>query len=284
MTTDTLKQIYERAALCRAFEDEVARRIEDGTIKAPCYLSTGEEYIPATISTWLDEHGLHFAKRQVFPQHRAHSTYLCYGGRMDDLVLELLGDPRGCSGGMGGSNCPQSKTANIYGHDALLGTNAPIAVGACFANHVPTICILGDAAVEEDYVFPAFGFASTHKLPIFFVVENNGLAILTPIEDRRQWNIVSVARGFGINTVDITDDPIELYQKIPDISCWPVLFDIQTTRLRWHSGPGRDDQNAFDRHKQIAKIVDLSAEIQEHANKRVKEIWNQYTKQANFTD
>ena len=110
--TNILEQIYEKAALCRAFEEECARRIESGDIKFPVYLSIGQEYVPATIATWLENQGV--TNRQVFIQHRGHSQYLCFGGDMDALVLELLGDSRGCSGGMGGSASIQSVLANIY--------------------------------------------------------------------------------------------------------------------------------------------------------------------------
>ena len=122
-----LKRIYERAARCRAFEEEVARRVKAGDVKVPVYLSTGQEYVPATVSAWCEARLTH---RQVFIQHRGHSQYLCFGGDLDELVLELLGDPRGCSGGMGGSASIQSEAAGIYGHDGLMGTQAPIAVGA----------------------------------------------------------------------------------------------------------------------------------------------------------
>jgi len=267
----SIKDIYERAALCRAFEEEVARRAEAGEFKFPVYLSLGQEYAPATVSVWLDDHGI--TDRQVFVQHRAHSQYICMGGDLRELVLELRGDPRGCSGGMGGTNCLQSKKAGIYGHDALLGTQVPIAVGAAYGNRKPTICFLGDAAAEEDYALAAFGWAATQRLPILFVVENNGLSILTPIAVRRSWGVVEVAKGFGLTALSVTDAPTELYAKIPDISDWPALIDVQTIRLRWHSGPGVDNLDGFDRHQYVAKEVPSAKEIQKRADKQVRETW-----------
>ena len=146
MENKTLQRIYERAALCRAFEEECARRAEAKELKFPMYLSIGQEYAPAVFSTWMDDRRI--VDRQVFVQHRAHSVYLSFGGDLDELILELLGDPGGCAGGMGGTNCLQSKKAGIYGHDALLGTQVPIAVGAAYGNRKPTVCFMGDAAAE----------------------------------------------------------------------------------------------------------------------------------------
>ena len=248
-----LQRIYERASLCRAFEDECFRRIKAGDVTCPAYLGAGQEYIPATVSVWLDERvGV---DRQVFIQHRCHSHYLCFGGDPRALALELRGDPRGCTGGMGGSASIHWPPANLYGHDGLMGTQVPIAVGACYANRKPTICFLGDAAAEEDYVLAALGWAATQRLPILFVVEDNNLAILTEKQVRRSWSIRDVARGFGLLASSISDNPSEIYYHLK-LDSWPALLNVNTTRKYWHAGAGIDDANAFDRHLAVSETLD----------------------------
>jgi len=281
MIETTLNRIYEKAALCRAFEEECARRIESKDIAFPCYLSTGQEYIPATVSVWLEDHGI--TDWQIFIQHRSHSHYICFGGDLDALVLELLGDPRGCAGGMGGSASIQSVPANIYGHDGLLGSQVPIAVGMCFANRKPTICFMGDAAAEEDYVLAGLGWASTHKLPMLFIVEDNNLSILTEKKVRRCWEIYNVMAGFGVlNSYSVQDDPNDLYRIIPDLKYWPALVNVRTTRLRWHAGAGVDDPNALDRHREVSTQISPSAvyatEIQLRCEQEVRETWARHIK------
>ena len=273
-----LTRIYERAALCRAFEEECVRRIESKDITVPCYLSVGQEYIPATISVWLEDQGI--TDRQIFIQHRGHSQYLCFGGDLDALVLELLGDPRGCANGMGGSASIQSVSANIIGHDGMLGSQIPIAVGMCYANHKPTICFAGDAAMEEDYALAALGWAATHKLPILFIVEDNGLSILTEKKVRRSWDIVAVARGFGMDARNISDNPKELYQILYPVKLWPSLINVSTTRLLWHTGAGCDDSNAFDRHQEVSNQISPSTvyaiETKLRCEQKVKEAWTKH--------
>jgi len=275
MIKTVFNRIYERAALCRAFEEEVLRRIESKEITFPVYSSMGQEYMPATVSVWLENQGI--TDRQIFVQHRNHSQYICFGGDLDTLILELLGDPGGCANGMGGSASIQSIPANIYGHDGLLGSQVPVAVGACFANRKPTICFMGDAAAEEDYVLAALGWASTHKLPILFIVEDNGLSILTEKKVRRSWDIISVAKGFGLDARDVPDDPDELYRMIVSIKLWPSLINVGTTRLRWHAGAGVDDPTAFDRHVVVSNQISPSGvyaiEVQLCSEQRVREAW-----------
>lgn len=272
MDNATLRRIYERAALCRAFEEECARRVDTKDVTIPVYLSTGQEYIPATISVWCEDKGI---QPQVFIQHRGHSQYLAFGGDLDALVLELLGDLRGCSGGMGGSASIQSKEASIYGHDGLMGSQAPIAVGACYGNRKPTICFAGDAAAEEDYFLAALGWAATQQLPILFVVEDNGLSILTEKRVRRSWSIVEVARGFGMPGLYMKDDPEEMLRWLLPIERWPMLINIDTTRLRWHAGAGVDNPNAFDRHAEVSKQFNPGevAKVHLRAETLVREAW-----------
>ena len=67
----------------------------------------------------------------------------------------------------------------------------PIGVGACFASKQPTIVFVGDSAAEEDYCLSAIGWASTKKLPILFIVEDNNLSILTEKKIRRNSHFLS---------------------------------------------------------------------------------------------
>lgn len=260
-----LERIYRKAALCRAFEEECERRIKAGDVKCFVYLSTGQEYIASTLAVWCEDHKL---SPQIFVQHRAHSIYLAFGGDPADLVRQILF-------GMEGSNCIQSKeNPTLYGHDAMLGSQVPIAVGACYGNRRPTICFLGDAAAEEDYALAAFGWAATQRLPILFVVEDNGLSILTATRVRRSWSIDLVAREFGLTTEDCNDEPQYLYDMISQLRRWPTLLNVRTTRLRWHSGIGTDGP-AFDRHAEVSKQFHPGEVVKVHlqAEQRVKEAW-----------
>lgn len=278
MKNEIINRIYERAALCRAFEEECTRRIESKDIKFPAYLSKGQEYIPATVSVWLEDQGI--TDRQIFIQHRGHSQYLCFGGDPNALVLELLGDPRGCANGMGGSASIQSVPANVIGHDGMLGSQVPIAVGMCYANRQLTICFAGDAAMEEDYALAALGWAATHKLPILFVVEDNNLSVLTEKKVRRSWEIADMMHGFGRPAREVEDDPILLYPSIPHPMLWPALINIHTTRFMWHSGAGVDNPDAFDRHKEVSAQLSPSSvyatEVMLRCEQRVKGAWEKH--------
>lgn len=246
MLTELELGFFRRAAVSRHFENRVFKLVKDKVIKFPVYLSAGQEYIAATLSVLIQE--VLGVSPLIFAQHRAHSTYLSFGGDRLALIDELLGQRSGCANGMGGSasiHCPGIK---MYGHDGLMGSQVPIAVGACYASKEPTIVFMGDASAEEDYVLGALGWAQTKKLPILFVVEDNNLSILTEKKVRRSWEMYDVAKSFGMLGFNITDSPEDLCAHHEDFFKTPMLLNVNTHRLYWHAGAGIDSDDIFDRY------------------------------------
>ena len=263
--------VFKRAALCRNFEQHVFDLIKKGTFKFPIYLSAGQEYISSSISEVMSEKGI---EPNIFIQHRGHSTYLSFDAPADELINELLGRTSGCANGMGGSASIQSKKKNIFGHDGLMGSQVPIAVGHCYSTGKPTIVFMGDASVEEDYVLGALGWASTKNLPMLFVVEDNNLSILTEKKVRRNWSMDAVARAFNMRGHDISDDPKEIKDTLGDVFDGPMLLNINTHRKFWHSGAGIDNEDTFDRYTvEMKRLGQQAKKIDQDTKKEVHRVW-----------
>ena len=264
-------QVFKKASLCRNFDEVVYEKLQDKTIAYPTYLSVGQEFISATIAQTVYEMGI---EPDIFIQHRGHATYLSFDGDVVQLIDELLGKKSGCANGMGGSASIQSIEKNIYGHDGLMGSQVPIAVGSCYATRKPTIVFMGDSSAEEDYVFSSIGWAATKNLPILFVVEDNNLSILTEKSVRRNWTMDNVAEGFGVKGIDITDFPPDIYNCLGDVIKKPLLLNINTIRKYWHAVAGIDDPNVFDRYEdEMNKLGDDAKEIHESNRKLVRKLW-----------
>ena len=261
--------VFQIASICRNFENQVYANIENKNIKIPTYLSAGQEYISSTLSYCLKEK----YNPNLFIQHRGHSTYLSFGGNMLELIDELLGETSGCANGMGGSASIHSPAIKLYGHDGMMGSQVPIAVGFCYTTKLPTIVFMGDSSAEEDYVFSSIGWALTKKLPILFIVEDNNLSILTEKIIRRNWNIHEVARGFGLEAYDISDDPIDIKNNLSNVFKEPLLLNINTNRKYWHAGAGTDGEN-FDRFKkEMDELGEDSIIINNKIKIEIKKLW-----------
>ena len=270
-------EIFDKMCRTRYFEEQVYLNVKNGNITVPVYLSKGQESIASAVSAVINNY-------LIFTQHRCHGTYLAFGGDPEKLRDELLGLPSGCSGGRAGSNCLQihENGIDMFGHHGLVGENVPIAVGAAYGGEKNVVCFLGDGAAEEDYVLSAFGFASTHKLPILFIVEDNDLSILTTKSVRRSWHTKDVASALGINSVDITDDPHVIYNHTKKLIIkLPALINCNTCRLSWHTGAGQDsDAMKWDRFTETKKyLIDNNMKnemirIENYNIELMKNIWN----------
>lgn len=264
-------RVFEKASLCRNFEKYVYNGIQNKLFKFPIYLSAGQEYIASSIFTILEEKKI---KPNIFIQHRGHSTYLASGAPIEELIDELLGKRTGCANGMGGSASIHSKLGKIYGHDGLMGSQVPIAVGHCYETREPTVVFMGDASAEEDYVLGALGWASTKNLPMIFVVEDNNLSILTEKKVRRNWSMSAVASSFNMESYDISDDPQEIREYLDCEFKKPLFLNINTNRKFWHSGAGIDDDNIFDRYELEKEALGVEAfEKDKNIKLFVEETW-----------
>ena len=270
MNNKLLKDIFNKASFCRHFENKVFQNVQDKKINIPVYISAGQEFISAAISSKCEQLNI---KPNLFIQHRGHSTYLSFGGDPVKLIDELLGLESGCTKGKGGSASIHSKEINLFGHDGLMGSQIPIAVGHCYETRKPTIVFSGDAAAEEDYALAAYGWASTKNLPILFVIEDNNLSILTEKKVRRNWEINDVATGFKLDAKSLSDDPIEIISSLDDIFKKPLLLNINTNRKYWHSGAGIDDENNFDRYEYLLKQNPEYVSIDHQNKSKVDNLW-----------
>ena len=264
-------EAFKKASFCRHFENQVYQNVQKKNIKIPVYLSAGQEYIAASISTILKEKGI---EPNIFIQHRGHSTYLSFGASPVELVDELLGKKTGCAGGMGGSASIHSHEKNIFGHDGLMGSQVPIAVGHCYSTRKPTIVTMGDASAEEDYVMGALGWASTKNLPILFIVEDNNLSILTEKKMRRNWEMDDVAKAFKMKAANISDDPLIIKTHLKNYNFeGPMLLNINTNRKYWHSGAGQDGNN-FDRYeKELNLLGEEAIQIDLENKQSIEKLW-----------
>ena len=267
-------EVFERASLARNFEEEVIINVKNKKIKIPVYVSAGQEFIASSIAAICNKKKI---KPLIFGQHRCHSTYLTFGGNKSKLIDELLGRETGCTKGKGGSASIHSTKINMYGHDGLMGSNGPIGVGACYATKKPTIIFLGDAAAEEDYVLGALGWASTKKLPLLVIVEDNNYSILTEKKVRRNWEMSDVAKAFKIRGFTCDDNPMNIIKYSKFFFKQPCLLNINTNRIYWHAGAGKDSEKTFDRFKSEKKILGASADLIDYKTKKlIKNLWKKH--------
>ncbi len=268
------QRVFDKMCFIRHFDRQVIEAVRQERVPGAFYLAIGQEATPATISELTQGF-------TVFTQHRCHSTYLAYGGDAEMLRDELLGLESGCCRGAGGSPSVYDSTIPMYPYHGLIGENIPLAAGYTLASKRPSVVYFGDGASEEDYAITAFGFAVTHQLPMLFVCEDNGLSILTKIEERRNWEVLKVAKSMQMRVAEIEDDPDEIFQTVQGLlPCLPAFVNIKTCRHHWHAGIGVDGPPERDRLKEYAPCVPDAGRIEQEAMARAARIWNAETSRS----
>ena len=81
-------EVFKKASLSRNFELLTSKYITSGDIYIPTYTSIGQEFISSSISVLCK---IKKIKPLLFGQHRCHSIYLSFEGKIELLIDELLG-------------------------------------------------------------------------------------------------------------------------------------------------------------------------------------------------
>ncbi len=86
-----------------------------------------------------------------------------------------------------------------------------------------------------------------------------------------------VGKAFKINSYDIKDSPDEIYKHKNKFFKQPLLLNINTNRLFWHSGAGQDSNKTFDRYKLEMNKIGNKAKKNDVKNKiKIKKLWENH--------
>lgn len=233
---------YRRMLLVRRFEEKAGQLYSLGTIGGFCHLGIGQEAVVVGVQMALA------GADQVIATHRNHGQLLALGVEPKALMAELAGKRGGLSGGKGGSMHPFARDSRFYGGHGIVGSSAPLAAGIAFANSYRNngaVCVgyMGDAASHQGQVAEAFDLASSWRLPVVFVIENNDFRSYTHIRAGTTARCLA-QRGapYGIPGAQVDGMDVEAVVLAAQIAVaharvgyGPYILEMQTCRYRGHS-------------------------------------------------
>lgn len=158
-----------------AFEDEIAALFNAGKIRAPVHLYSGNE------GQIIDIFKNIRSQDWVFCSWRSHYQCLLKGVPKDKVREEILA-------GRSISLCfPDYRIFS----SAIVGGVLPIAVGAALSilrrgEDARVYCFMGEMTAETGIAHEAIKYSRNHRLPIHFVIEDNGKSVCT--DTREVWN------------------------------------------------------------------------------------------------
>lgn len=157
-----------------AFEAKVKDLWESGDLPSLIHLSGGNENQLLEIFQDIRP------QDWVFLSHRGHYGALLKGMPEDELMENIRTDR---------SMFVFSKQHRIY-QSAILGGCCGIATGVAKAiqdssEDAHVFVFLGDGAADNGCIYEALLYATGHRLPITFILEDNNHQVNTTIEERR---------------------------------------------------------------------------------------------------
>jgi pyruvate dehydrogenase E1 component alpha subunit len=171
---------YEQMQLMRKFEEKAGQLYGQQKIKGFCHLYIGQEACVAGAVSALEKGD------KYITAYRDHAHPLALGTSPNAIMAELFAKATGCSKGKGGSMHMFDKEVGFMGGHGIVGGQIPMGAGIAFAEKYNKtgklcICYMGDGAVRQGALHEAFNMAMLWKLPVIFVVENNGYAMGTAV-------------------------------------------------------------------------------------------------------
>lgn len=175
----TALQLYRSMLRIRRFEQELHRLVGSGAVGGTTHLCAGQEAVPVGISALLEPDDL------VTSTHRGHGHLLAKGAAADRALAEFAGRATGYCRGKGGSQHTAVPEIGHFGSNGITGGGLPIAAGLALAQQLRgtgrvVVAYLGDGAAATGAFHETLNLAALWRLPVLFVLENNGFAMSTP--------------------------------------------------------------------------------------------------------
>ena len=255
------REYYEKLLQCYYVEERAKIFVRQG--KLAFYSSTrGHEQVQVGVPMLMRK-----GHDWFYTYYREKSVAVTLGMPYKDIFLGLLsrdGDPNS-----GGVNMPEqwsSRQLRLVAQSAATGTQYLPAVGAARAmrfdgSDAIVYASSGEGATSEGEFFEALNWAAREKLPVLFVIQNNGYAISVPQKYQTASSIHDIAEAFGVPAYNLDGSGSfkSMYELVPGLiqdirdGKGPALLEFNVVRLDNHSSS--DDHRKYRSREELEEVV-----------------------------
>ena len=240
ISTSTYIDLYTGMLIPRMIEEKMLILLRQGKI-SKWFSGIGQEAISVGVTKALD------TDEYILPMHRNLGVFTSRDIPLYRLFSQWQGKANGFTKGRDRSFHFGTNEYNIVGMISHLGPQLGVADGIALHNLIEnnkkvTAVFSGEGGTSEGDFHEALNVASVWKLPIIFVIENNGYGLSTPTNEQYNCkNIADKGIGYGIESMTLDGNNIvEVYSKIKEIRKRiikrprPFLIEFKTFRMRGH--------------------------------------------------
>lgn len=251
-TKEQRLKMHEYLVFSRVMGEKIKELIFSGKIAGAIHPSLGQEAINAGILAAIDITDLNV---HTTATHRQQGVLAKRVG-LQEFCNELLTKQGGINDGISGEYHIASLEDGMFPGTGVLGGAWPIAAGYAWGlkqqgrrNEV-VLTPYGDGATSEGATYEAMNIAAIHKVPILFVIENNEIAMSTPIEKQSPIkNLADRAAAFGMKGITVDGNDVEAVVEalLNGLELArnnePNVVELQT--VRWEGHFIGDDQSQY---------------------------------------
>jgi TPP-dependent pyruvate/acetoin dehydrogenase alpha subunit len=239
---ELLRRLYSYMLKCRIVEERIRVLYRQGRFAGNYFAAVGQE--ATEVGTTLDLQ----PEDTVAGSHRNFVTNIMKGTPLTLLFAHIYG--RATSPDQGRSapaHCGYAPL-NIITPSSTIAAQQNIGTGIALAYKMQrkpnvVVALTGEGATSLGFWHEAVNFAAVHKLPIIFVVENNGYAESVPVSLQTAVEDISIkAAGYGIPGVTVDgNDVVVVYTAMREAisrarsGAGATLLECKTYRWYGHS-------------------------------------------------
>jgi 2-oxoisovalerate dehydrogenase E1 component len=240
LSDNQLLDLYKKILKPRLIEEKMLILIRQGKV-SKWFSGIGQEAIAVGVTAALDD------SEYVLPMHRNLGVFTTRNIPLYRLFSQWQGKANGFTKGRDRSFHFGTQEYNIIGMISHLGPQLGIADGIALADKLQknkkiTAVFTGEGATSEGDFHEALNIAAVWKLPVIFVIENNGYGLSTPTNEQYVCeNLADKGIGYGIESYIVDGNNIvEVFNKITKLKedmqndPHPVLLEFKTFRMRGH--------------------------------------------------
>lgn len=236
-----LIQMYRWMVLTRAFEDRICGLWGKGGVVELPHGSQGQEAIAVGACYGLRQ------QDQVMPSLRTRGAFLVKGISARVQMAGIFAKATGAARGKATAHHMGDAERGVLLGSGIVGGSITVAVGAALAFKLQrkdniVVDFFGDGAAQRGDFHEGLNFASVFKLPIVFVLENNGFSEYTPLAKHFAGSDFACrAEGYGFPGMRLDgNDIFGVYEAVQAAAArarageGPTLLECVTYRYRNH--------------------------------------------------